>query len=77
MSQSKITTGASGFWIGVMMTTVTVLSLSLYVWVEVSSVPCAPEVSTVPKRVPLPRKCAEYYNDGTGRWAECMGVGKK
>ena len=22
-------------------------------------------------------KCAVYYNDGTGRWKECMGVGYK
>ena len=22
-------------------------------------------------------RCAQYYNDGTGRWAECMGVGPK
>lgn len=22
-------------------------------------------------------KCAHYYNDGTDRWAECMGVGYK
>lgn len=22
-------------------------------------------------------RCAVYYNDGTGRWKECMGVGYK
>jgi len=25
----------------------------------------------------LPEKCHPFYNDGTGRWAECMGVGPK
>jgi len=25
----------------------------------------------------LPAKCRQYYNDGTGRWIECMGVGLK
>jgi len=29
------------------------------------------------KRKPLPEICAPFYNDGTGRWAECMGVGPK
>lgn len=24
-----------------------------------------------------PEICAPFYNDGTGRWAECMGVGPK
>lgn len=23
----------------------------------------------------LPQKCGMYYNDGTERWKECMGVG--
>lgn len=25
----------------------------------------------------LPAKCRPFYNDGTGRWIECMGVGLK
>lgn len=25
----------------------------------------------------LPTVCAPFYNDGTDRWRECMGVGKK
>lgn len=25
----------------------------------------------------LPTKCAQYYNDGTERWINCMGVGYK
>lgn len=25
----------------------------------------------------LPGECAEYYNDGTDRWADCMGVEPK
>lgn len=25
----------------------------------------------------LPEKCRPYYNDGTDRWIECMGVGRK
>ena len=32
-----------------------------------------PPPRTVP--VHLPSKCQPFYNDGTGRWAECMGVG--
>ena len=24
----------------------------------------------------LPEICHPFYNDGTGRWAECMGVGR-
>ena len=37
--------------------------------------PIAREIKV--KRVPLPTKCREFYNDGTGRWAECMGVEPK
>ena len=29
------------------------------------------------KEAGLPAECREFYNDGTGRWAECMGVGPK
>ena len=38
-----------------------------------------PEVEpmTVTERVHLPTKCKEFYNDGTDRWVECMGVGYK
>jgi hypothetical protein len=25
----------------------------------------------------LPQKCAEFYNDGTDQWIDCMGVGYK
>ena len=25
----------------------------------------------------LPTFCQKFYNDGTGRWIECMGVGLK
>lgn len=28
-------------------------------------------------RQTLPEKCSPYYGDGSGRWAECMGVGPK
>lgn len=28
-------------------------------------------------RVHLPTKCRPFYNDGTDRWIECMGVGYK
>ncbi len=29
------------------------------------------------ERKSLPEVCAPFYNDGTGRWARCMGVGPK
>ena len=29
------------------------------------------------RREALPEICSPFYNDGTGRWAECMGVGPK
>ena len=29
------------------------------------------------ERISLPEKCHTFYNDGTGRWADCMGVGYK
>ncbi len=29
------------------------------------------------RRKELPEICSPFYNDGTGRWAECMGVGPK
>lgn len=29
------------------------------------------------ERVHLPTKCAPFYNDGSDRWIECMGVGYK
>ena len=25
----------------------------------------------------LPEKCRQYYNNGTGQWAQCMGVEPK
>ena len=27
------------------------------------------------ERLSLPQKCKPYYNDGTERWIDCMGVG--
>jgi hypothetical protein len=38
-----------------------------------------PEPVAVEKaeRVHLPTKCRKFYNDGTDRWIECMGVGYK
>lgn len=35
------------------------------------------EGSAEARPVHLPALCKKYYNDGTGRWAECMGVGPK
>lgn len=29
------------------------------------------------ENITLPQKCAQFYNDGSGRWIECMGVGLK
>ena len=29
------------------------------------------------ERFHLPTECRPFYNDSTGRWAECMGVGPK
>lgn len=33
--------------------------------------------SVTTSRVHLPTKCRPYYNDGTDRWIDCMGVGYK
>lgn len=33
------------------------------------------EPEPVERVVSLPEKCAPYYNDGTERWIDCMGVG--
>lgn len=30
-----------------------------------------------PAALSLPQQCALYYNDGTGRWRDCMNVGLK
>ena len=35
----------------------------------------APQPSVVPQSLHLPSHCAAYYNDGTTRWIDCMGVG--
>jgi len=37
--------------------------------------PLAREIEV--KSTHLPTACRSFYNDGTGRWAECMGVGPK
>ena len=29
------------------------------------------------KEAGLPELCRQFYNDGSGRWAECIGVGPK
>jgi hypothetical protein len=38
-------------------------------------VPVPVEVAPIERKVSLPEKCHPFYLDGTGRWAECMGVG--
>lgn len=38
---------------------------------EGQTVPCIPAPDH------LPTTCRPFYNDGTGRWIECMGVGLK
>ena len=35
------------------------------------------KVPTVKEKFHLPTFCHKFYNDGTGRWIECMGVGLK
>lgn len=35
------------------------------------------EIPCTPKPKHRPTKCAVYYNDGTDRWKDCMGVGLK
>lgn len=32
-------------------------------------------VDVIIEPLPLPRKCAEFFNDGTEDWINCMGVG--
>lgn len=46
-----------------------------FVYPDESRSPVADEIKVT--RTHLPTKCRPFYNDGTGRWAECMGVGPK
>jgi len=36
-----------------------------------------PEAAVDTPSVSLPDRCRELYDDGTGQWAICMGVGPK
>ena len=48
--------------------------------IVLNSIPVPPEPTPVVDCRPtlhLPTLCAGFYNDGTGRWAKCMGVEKK
>ena len=35
------------------------------------------DIKEITERRHLPAECQPYYNDGTDRWKECMGVGPK
>lgn len=36
-----------------------------------------PETAPEPAPLTLPEVCRPYYNDGTDRWKDCIGVGLK
>jgi len=46
-----------------------------FVYPDDSRSPIADEIKV--EHTHLPTVCREFYNDGTGRWAKCMGVGPK
>lgn len=64
-----------------------ILSVSLIVSFSVAVVNTASEIQEILERNitetreteadQLLKECSAYYNDGTDRWMECMGVGYK
>lgn len=56
-----------------------VFAMSVYLFVAIIFWQNAKASETPKERVRfnLPAKCQPYYNDGTERWINCMGVGKK
>ena len=55
------------------------VAFALFAYHGVTYTPETPacDEPVVEVRKTLPEICAPFYNDGTGRWAECMGVGPK
>lgn len=57
------------------------LALVLFVWMIFSGIANVTREQAdelrLQQKQSLPDKCAVYYDDGTDRWKECMGVGLK
>lgn len=78
------TTRTSGLNLGVPTAILTALVCSLIVLVTFTKLLDAKlardailAAESEPSSESLPTKCEPFYNDGTGRWIECMGVGLK
>lgn len=84
MTTSKIITTRSGSTAGVLTRTLMVSVLCL-VTVVICTAAHDASVSREGSRAAryerisesLPAKCRQYYNDGTGAWAACIGVEPK
>ena len=52
--------------------------VSYATFVIISTVAADARVMETPiEPTPLPERCAEFYNNGTDEWKDCMGVGLK
>ena len=83
-STSTTTTTPSGSIAGVLTLILTVSALCsltavIFIALQDARLEAAGTLAVRSERISgtLPRKCEEFYNDGTGRWIECMGVGLK
>jgi hypothetical protein len=80
---SRTTTSGSGLDASVPTAILTALVCSLtasvitFAVVDAGSTRGAGSSHTAVDRVSLPEQCKQFYNDGTDRWVECMGVGRK
>lgn len=81
MNQSKTTTHGTG-WVLIPVMTALGLLLLLFTFVVLFAAHdhATRDTASKPrtsKRVSLPQQCAQFYNNGTDQWIECMGVGRK
>lgn len=64
-------------WLAISLIVLACVSLTGVIYWRLSTYERPDIALPAPTSVHLPSVCAQYYNDGTDDWIECMGVGKK
>ncbi len=66
---------SAAYWVGFLLVVLTLGSCEIIVTAMRHAEP-DPKPTPEPE-LTLPQKCAQYYDDGSDRWIDCMGVGKR
>lgn len=84
MNQSKTTTHGAGSLVTLIVLGTMAMLLLLFTCAVLSAVQehviadtASSALRAVKLRNELPQSCAQFYNDGTDQWIECIGVGRR